>query len=409
MSLANSFDGATMLPANATALERALARVAARVLDIPVPIADLWNPDTCPLSFLPHLAAAFSVDFWDEDWDEASKRNVIRAAVRHHRIKGTLAGMEAYAGMAGAQILRVHRPPEKFFAGGSDTQAQRLAWLESLPQVRIYRASPGLGARNAIFAGGAVKPFFLSRRLAWPSTAAARRQPRAVLIRDGVETVVGIATDHEGLRCVILRRQLGARLSASFAAGRRFALSSTAASTVARISADPGIDDPALARPLRPAGTGNGILPAIGSDPRAIGRAWFAGAPAHHRYAGYPTARERIFERIPIQDDLAPAEPRKSTAFASVTRLAVPAHTAELQTSIPGRGLRHGFFAGASPAGAFAATIDKRRLAQAFAAMRAAKRLSDRVLIDTQTYRPFTAGQSLFAGQEIRAGRMTRA
>ncbi|PTW53922.1 phage tail P2-like protein [Breoghania corrubedonensis] len=409
MRFANSFDGATILPANATALELSLARVASRVLDIPVPLADLWSPDRCPAEFLPHLAAAFSVDFWDGDWDEAKKRNVIRAAVRHHRIKGTLAGMQAYAAMAGAKILGVHRPPEKFFAGGSDTVEQRLAWLESLPQVRIYRASPGFGRRKAIYAGGAAHPFFLPRRTAWPSTAAERRRPRAVLIRDGAETVIGIATDADGVRCVILRRALGRRLAASFAAGRRFALSSTAASTVAPISAEPGIDDPALARPLRPAGTGNGILPAIGSDPRAIGRAWFASAPALMRYAGYPTAAERIFERIPIQDDLAPAEPRKATAFAGVTRLAVPAHTAELKTSIPGRGLKNSFFAGASPAGAFAARVDKARLERTFAALKSAKRLSDRILIDTRTYRPFTAGQTLFAGQDIRAGRMTRA
>ncbi|MEI2387476.1 phage tail protein I [Breoghania sp. JC706] len=409
MSFANGFDGATILPTNATALERSLARVASRVLDIPVPLADLWSPDRCPVAFLPHLAAALSVDFWSSDWDEAKKRNVIRAAVRHHRIKGTLAGMQAYAAMAGAEILDVHRPPEKFFAGGSDTQAQRLAWLESLPQVRIYRAAPGLGRRKAIYAGGAAHPFFLPRRAAWPSTAAARRRPRAVLIRDGAETEIGIATDAEGRRCVILRRTLKSRLAASFAAGRRFALGSSAASTVAPISADPGLDDPALARPLRPAGTGNGILPAIGSDPRAIGRAWFASAPSLRRYAGYPSAVERIFERIPIQDDLAPPEPRKATAFAGVTRLAVPAHTAELKTSIPGRGLKHGFFANASPTGAFAVRVDKARLTETFAALKSAKRLSDRILIDTRTYRPFEAGQTLFAGQEIRAGQMTRA
>ncbi|WP_162901258.1 phage tail protein I [Breoghania sp. L-A4] len=397
-----------VLPSNATPLERALERVGARVLDIPAPLKDLWNPDTCPVAFLPHLAAAFSVDFWNGDWDEAKKRSVIRNAVRHHRLKGTLAGIEAYAAMAGAEILGLHRPPEKFFAGGSDTLEQRRAWLDALPVIKVYRSTARALRSRGIIAGGAVQPFFLSRRFALASGATVRKRPRAVFIRDGVETEVGIATDVEGVRCVILHRALGVRAAAGRVVGR-FALATSAAKTVARIAADPGIDDSALANPLRPAGTGNGILPAIGSDPMPIGRAWFSHANAWHRFAGVSSARQRIFERIPIADDLAPAEPRKSTAFASLTRLAMPAHTAELKTSMPGKGLRNGWFAGARPAGAFAASVDKTRLGEAFAAMRAAKRLSDKILIDTRTYRPFEAGQPLFAGQDILAGHMTRA
>jgi hypothetical protein len=36
----------TLLPRNATELERALETSMARLADVPVPLRDLWNPDT---------------------------------------------------------------------------------------------------------------------------------------------------------------------------------------------------------------------------------------------------------------------------------------------------------------------------------------------------------------------------
>ena len=80
---------ADMLPANATAQERALSESTARISEIPVPVDSLWNPWTCPAALLPWLAWALSVDVWDATWSEAQKRATIAAAVRVHRIKGT--------------------------------------------------------------------------------------------------------------------------------------------------------------------------------------------------------------------------------------------------------------------------------------------------------------------------------
>lgn len=61
----------------------------ARLSDVPVPVRDVWNPDTCPAALLPWLAFAFSVDSWNADWTEAQKRQVIRDSVFVHRHKGT--------------------------------------------------------------------------------------------------------------------------------------------------------------------------------------------------------------------------------------------------------------------------------------------------------------------------------
>ncbi|WP_252408702.1 phage tail protein I [Escherichia coli] len=43
----------------------------------------------CPVSFLPYLAWAFSVDRWDEGWTESVKRQVVKDAFYIHQHKGT--------------------------------------------------------------------------------------------------------------------------------------------------------------------------------------------------------------------------------------------------------------------------------------------------------------------------------
>ena len=43
---------ARLLPANATELERLAAEVLAQIERVPVPLRQLWNPDTCPVEDL---------------------------------------------------------------------------------------------------------------------------------------------------------------------------------------------------------------------------------------------------------------------------------------------------------------------------------------------------------------------
>lgn len=80
----------TLLPSNATAVERAMELAAARVGDVNVPARHMWNPQTCPAALLPWLAWAFSVDTWDTTWTEAQKRATIAASYSVHRRKGTV-------------------------------------------------------------------------------------------------------------------------------------------------------------------------------------------------------------------------------------------------------------------------------------------------------------------------------
>ena len=83
-----------LLPPNATPVERAIFKACAAVLETPVPIPSLWNPDTCPRSHLPWLAWALGVEDWDAAWPEATQRAVIRASIPLRRIRGTRAAVE---------------------------------------------------------------------------------------------------------------------------------------------------------------------------------------------------------------------------------------------------------------------------------------------------------------------------
>ncbi|POT57236.1 phage tail protein I [Citrobacter amalonaticus] len=81
---------ARLLPAGSSPLEVAAARACADIENTPVPLRRLWSPDTCPANLLPWLAWAFSVDRWDENWPEETKRDVIRSAYYIHCHKGTI-------------------------------------------------------------------------------------------------------------------------------------------------------------------------------------------------------------------------------------------------------------------------------------------------------------------------------
>lgn len=82
-----------LLPVGSSPLEVAAATACAEFARVPVPLRQLWNPQTCPLNLLPYLAWAFSVDRWDECWPEATKRSVVESAHFVHRHKGTISAL----------------------------------------------------------------------------------------------------------------------------------------------------------------------------------------------------------------------------------------------------------------------------------------------------------------------------
>ncbi len=94
----------TLLPPNVTAEEIAQEHATSRIGEVPVDINLLWNPDACPLVFLPWLAWAMSVDEWDANWPDHQKREVIKASVRIHRRKGTAGAVKDSLAVLGGHI-----------------------------------------------------------------------------------------------------------------------------------------------------------------------------------------------------------------------------------------------------------------------------------------------------------------
>ena len=81
----------TLLPENATALERAVdTAFGAYVSDAPVVVPTLWDADKCPEHLLGYLAWAVGVEEWDTQWPEETKRNAIREAPMINARRGTM-------------------------------------------------------------------------------------------------------------------------------------------------------------------------------------------------------------------------------------------------------------------------------------------------------------------------------
>ena len=76
----------SLLPPNATPLERALEMLAAlRLGKIDTPFRELWNAQTCPEELLPYLAWGLSVDQWSADWPLYIRRARVASAIEIQR------------------------------------------------------------------------------------------------------------------------------------------------------------------------------------------------------------------------------------------------------------------------------------------------------------------------------------
>lgn len=105
----------SLLPPNATKLERALEAGAARISEVTAPIDTLVNPATIDAGVLPWLAYGFSVDFWDAAWSEEVKRRAVAESIAQHRIKGTRASVEHVLKRVDglARVIEAHEDPAR--------------------------------------------------------------------------------------------------------------------------------------------------------------------------------------------------------------------------------------------------------------------------------------------------------
>lgn len=106
MSLNDSDNDLLLLPQSATELERILSSVDRRQLSLPTDlIKDVHDFDRCPPEWLPLLAVAWSVDEWNPDWSEETKRNAIKASLSIHKKKGTAAALKEAIAVLGMDAV----------------------------------------------------------------------------------------------------------------------------------------------------------------------------------------------------------------------------------------------------------------------------------------------------------------
>jgi len=80
----------SLLPPNATALERRIEQVSADLVAATAPLDDLWDAQRMPAHMLPWLGWATGVDHWSADWSEQVKRDAIDEAIPIRRKRGTV-------------------------------------------------------------------------------------------------------------------------------------------------------------------------------------------------------------------------------------------------------------------------------------------------------------------------------
>jgi hypothetical protein len=405
----------SLLPDNRAAFEEAADLTGARIGALPVDLSPLVRPYEVPSAHLPWLAWGLGVDLWDKDWDEEKKRVRMARALPFHAIKGTRTAIAEALAVVDVEALRFVVPPAKTYLSRSLAAAEREAFLNRFAQLRVYpfvsrgitgafgcflSMRRGLGAsslgpvnsvslqgtrymRTAKLVDGDAETD-LTIRVVTPETMGrfeateydevvlAPKPTRAVHL-NAKPAAAAYLVDDIGLRRRIVRIPR--------AAGYSYRLGREQYTTV--------LPDGDLIE-VRPQYIAE-VHPAQSASvfPGASG-ARIEGACLP------PTISWRyLYERWHIHDpDRAFAE-RSSTTHLGVTRLGMPPYTAEALTRIRRR--RAPRSAGPFINGYLHAT-SKKPIADARAAVRVAKSLRDKVLINTKTYRLPRAGDRFEIG-----------
>lgn len=173
-------DQPSLLPPNASSLERKLEQATLRLGTMAVPLRDLWNPDTCPAHLLPWLAWTLSLDSWQPYWPEAVKRARIRSAVDIQRRKGTAKSVRDVVRSFGSSLalrewwqLSPMGTPHTFEvvltlgAGVPNTAAYQQDIIKEIERTKPVRShftlTLGLSATGGLGLQGAARPVIYRR------------------------------------------------------------------------------------------------------------------------------------------------------------------------------------------------------------------------------------------------------
>ncbi len=399
----------SVLPQTASDFEKALtAAMLHHGLD--VPIGDLWNPDRCPAPLLPYLAWALSVDFWVEEWPEHKKRRVIAESVELHRLKGTLEGARRYVALADAELVRAIVPPDTFFASDNMDIETRLAYLERLPEIRIF-TEPAVGDAGFGFfpgTGTGVSAFLQdddgAANIPVENVAPGLMGRRAKLYDNDTITplIIDDCRDEFGRIIPGAERYLipGNGEGGCFPdAGPAFMLYFTEPAHKARIvTVSKGaetLDKWERLLPVRDGLSPVTVVPKKTFLPSTAPCTFFAGLIPDELFFVHEDVSRYIYESLRLHDPEKDVLAGNAITFLSDVRLGQAAHTATLEIGIiePGDPYAFGEFVWG-----YLAQSSNDKLNRVLEAVEAASSAHEQILVDTEVYRPPVLGGDLFIG-----------
>jgi len=407
----------SLLPPNSTPWERAQSLTEAVRRPLPAQLVKaVWNPWTCPLDLLPYLAWALGLEIWDASWPEAKQRTTVANTLLLKRQKTRPAGIKAYIGLVDCEVRSIVRPPARGFRIPAFTAEEWQAWLDRLPQIRVYPFVTKTPAGPRDFRMPAKT--FRSDNFREASLGPKLLGKRATLRQNGVETPARIENVDGFEGRAVSRIFIGGRTVRGFRAsgfrGHEWREPTQADGSVVTLAFD-------LAAP-------SAISVAPGLTPRTVQPVRVA-----ERHAAYPAQRFRswapafrgdgfrratdaeywVYDRIALHDPAAVPAGLKAKYYRGAKRYGIPDYTAILTVEVPmkrpyargfGGKFRNGFRV---PTDMSRLDTDMSRLDQALDAIVVAKALRDTVLVNTVTHRVVRLGDGKKLG-EFQLGEIIR-
>lgn len=416
--------GAQTLYQSSTGLEKALAdSEAERLIRIYAEaIVDVWDPYRISLRNLPYLAWAMGVNMWQDEWRELTKRTWVARQWTFKSLRGTADGTRMAVDYIGRDVspwgyhcTKFTVPPQKVYSGPTMTREEREAWLELMPQVRIWRVyERGIAPYGKAFYGGRGGParqrnhrFQLGSANSGdtplacitPTTAIERTKHRARYIVRGVETDIKV-TDFGFYH----RLHLPGIENGSVFCNRpfrrkpkRFYIPTTAPKRLITIMPREYMPwrTPSWAS-MEPV-TAEGERIVIRSTRR---RSVFSDQPMrleNYNYYVPSDAWSRIYRRYAINDGSTELNTRRPVQFMGTGRYGFPKYTAWIGMSLRSR-RRFAVFNNI-PQNHYFLPHDPTPVKRAKIAVQASKKIADKILLELGPVPSFVAGRPFFAGQ----------
>lgn len=379
-----------ILAPNATLYERTLASQVDRLLELDIDrLRRLWDPYRCHIDDLPFLAWSFSVDIWDTDWPETKKRRVVADAVKHHRLKGTKAGIATYLDLVDARLNKLIVPPARGYRIPAMTNDEFMGWLLRLPQIRLYPYVIRDPAGPRDFRRAVTN--FRSDNFREPSLGPNLYGRKASIYKDGAETFVKLEAMTELGGQIIERVSIGNFSKRNYRTdgfrGSGFYQPTDAADNILTVRINQAASDLVTLTPgltpqdVKPVQVAERHVPPDGQHFHDYNKS-FRGS----NFRLETDAARWVYDRLVLhdQDDL-PAG-LSTQSYRGHMRYGIPAYTAQAKVDVPMvRSPARGF--GGRFRNGFRVPTDMEKLDDACGAIVAAKPLRDTVLVDTVNYR----------------------